>query len=78
MRRWKARLQRDGYSGLFDRRRHPSPKRVAVEEAERVLNLYQEKYTDFNVRHFHEKLGSEHGIQLSYTWVKRRCRRPDS
>ena len=71
MRRWRARLQRDGYSGLFDRRRHPSPKRIAVEEAERVLKLYQEKYTDFNVRHFHEKLGSEHGIPLSYTWVKK-------
>lgn len=71
MRRWRARLQRDGYSGLFDRRRHPSPKRVAVEEAERVLKLYQEKYSDFNVRHFHEKLASDHGIQLSYTWVKK-------
>jgi hypothetical protein len=22
------------------------------------------------VRHFHEKLGAEHGITLSYTWVK--------
>src|SRR5579859_2583549 len=21
-------------------------------------------------RHFHEKLGAEHGIELSYTWVK--------
>jgi transposase len=71
MRRWRARLKRDGYSGLFDRRRHPSPKRVPVEEAERVLGLYQEKYSDFNVRHFHEKLTSEHGIQLSYTWVKK-------
>jgi transposase len=71
MRRWQTRLKRDGYSGLFDRRRHPSPKRVPVEEAERVLGLYQEKYSDFNVRHFHEKLSSEHGIQLSYTWVKK-------
>jgi transposase len=71
MRRWRARLKRDGYSGLLDRRRHPSPKRVPVEEAERVLGLYQEKYSDFNVRHFHEKLTSEHGIQLSYTWVKK-------
>jgi transposase len=71
MRRWRARLKRDGYSGLFDRRRHPSPKRVAVEEAEQVLGLYQEKYSDFNVRHFHEKLSSVHGIGLSYTWVKR-------
>jgi transposase len=71
MRRWKARLKRDGYSGLFDRRRHPSPKRIPVEETERVLELYQEKYSDFNVRHFHEKLSSQHGIHLSYTWVKK-------
>jgi transposase len=71
MRRWRARLKRDGYSGLFDRRRHPSAKRVPVEQAERVLGLYQEKYSDFNVQHFHEKLSSEHGIQLSYTWVKK-------
>jgi hypothetical protein len=35
-----------------------------------VLQLYREKYFDFNVRHFHEKLVEEHGIQLSYTWVK--------
>jgi len=32
--------------------------------------LYQEQYFDFNVRHFHEKLAAEHGISLSYTWVK--------
>jgi transposase InsO family protein len=37
---------------------------------ETVLRLYQEQYFDFNVRHFHEKLGAEHGITLSYTWVK--------
>jgi hypothetical protein len=35
-----------------------------------VLQLYREKYFDFNVRHFHEKLAEEHGIQISYTWVK--------
>ena len=71
MRRWKKRLKRDGYAGLFDRRRHPSPKRIPVEDIERILGLYQEKYSDFNVRHFHEKLDSDHGIQLSYTWVKK-------
>jgi hypothetical protein len=41
-----------------------------MEDAERVLQLYREKYFDFNVRHFHEKLVEEHGIHLSYTWVK--------
>lgn len=30
-----------------------------------MLRLYQEQYFDFNVRHFHEKLSSEHDIHLS-------------
>lgn len=39
-------------------------------DAAEILRLYQERYYDFNVRHFHEKLREVHGIQLSYTWVK--------
>jgi transposase len=71
MRRWRERYQEHGYSGLWDyRRRSPSPKRIAVEVLERVLQLYREKYFDFNVQHFHEKLREEHGISQSYTWVK--------
>jgi transposase len=71
MQRWKTRFEHEGYEGLFDRRRGiPSPKRVPLATVEEVLRLYQEQYFDFNVRHFHEKLRSEHQIQLSYTWVK--------
>jgi transposase len=71
MRRWRERYAEHGYDGLLDRRRGmPSPKRVAVSQVEEVLRLYREKYTDFNVRHFHEKLLEEHGVRLSYTWVK--------
>lgn len=71
MRRWRERYQEHGFDGLYDRRkRRPSPKRVPMETAEQVLRLYREKYFDFNVRHFHEKLREEHGIPLSYTWVK--------
>lgn len=71
MRRWRWRYEQHGYDGLFDRRRgKPSPKRVPLASVEEVLRLYQEKYADFNVRHFHEKLREEHGIELSYTWVK--------
>jgi transposase len=71
MRRWRGRYQEHGYSGLWDyRKRSPSPKRIAVEVLERVLQLYREKYFDFNVQHFHEKLREEHGISQSYTWVK--------
>jgi transposase len=71
MRRWHRRYEKFGYDGLWDRRRgRPSPRRVPLEKAQPVLALYQEKYFDFNVRHFHEKLREQHGIRLSYTWVK--------
>ena len=71
MQRWKTRFEHEGYEGLFDRRRGlPSPKRVPLITVETVLRLYQEQYFDFNVRHFHEKLQSEHQIELSYSWVK--------
>ena len=60
-----------GYNGLFDRRRGKnSYHRVPMATAERVLALYQEKYFDLNVRHFHEKLREEEDIRLSYSWVK--------
>jgi transposase len=71
LRRWRGHWEKYGYDGLFDRRmRRPSPKRVAVGEVEKVLGLYREKYFDLNVKHFVEKLHEEHGIGLSYTWVK--------
>ena len=71
MRRIKERYERGGYDGLCDRRRgHPSPKRVPVAVVQQVLTLYRDRYAACNVLHFHEKLGAEHGIQLSYSWVK--------
>lgn len=71
MRRWKRRYEKWGYDGLFDRRRQrPSPKRVPLGVVEEVLRLYRERYFDLNVLHFHEKLRVEHGIELSYSWVK--------
>lgn len=71
MRRWKVSYERRGYDGLFDRRRkRPSPRRVSVKTVQAVLRLYREHYFDLNVRHFQEKLQTEHGIGLSYTWVK--------
>jgi transposase len=71
MRRWRERYEAFGYDGLFDRRRgQPSPKRVPLATVEKVLGLYRDRYFDLNVRHFHEKLGQEHHITLSYSWVK--------
>jgi hypothetical protein len=72
MRRWRERYEEFGYDGLCDRHKgRPSPKRVPLKTAEEVLQLYREKYFDFNVRHFHEKLTEELGIDR-----RRRPRRP--
>jgi len=71
MRRLHWRYREHGYDGLMDRRvGQPSSKRVPLAVVEQVFRLYREKYFDLNVRHFHEKLQQEHGIGLSYTWVK--------
>jgi len=71
MRRWRERYVEEGYNGLLDRRRgKPSCRRVPVATVEKVFTLYREKYFDLNVQHFHEKLGADHGIELSYSWVK--------
>lgn len=71
MRRMKEKYEEFGYDGLMDRRHgKPSVYRIASKTVEQVLALYQEKYFDFSVRHFHEKLASAHDIEVSYTWVK--------
>jgi transposase len=72
MRRWRERIEEHGYSGLSDGRKgKPSPRRVPLAIAEKVLRLYQERYYDLNMQHFHEKLREEHGIELSYAWVQK-------
>jgi hypothetical protein len=71
MQRKRQAYQDYGYDGLFDQRRGKrSYHRVPMETAERVLALFQQKYFDFSVRHFHEKLEEQHQIALSYSGVK--------
>src|SRR5919204_1091568 len=70
LRRWRERYERWGYNGLVDQRRCPSKRRVPMAELERVLRLYRERYAGFNGRHFHEIVRREHGITLSYSYVK--------
>jgi hypothetical protein len=65
-------LEKDGYAGLADRRKgKPSAQRIPLATIEKVLGLYKETYYDLNIRHFHEKLQDQHGIELSYTWVQK-------
>src|SRR5262245_6650269 len=72
IRRYRLRLQHEGYDGLFDRRRRvPSPKKAPVAELQRVLALYREHYPGFNVRHFHQRARREHGVPFCYAFIKK-------
>ena len=71
LRRWRERYERYGYVGLVDKRRQaPSVRRVAAPEVGRLLRLYRERYRGFNVRHFHEIARREHGVTVSYSFLK--------
>ena len=67
-RRWRDRLRDEGPQGLRDRRiGKPSSRRAAVAEIARMLGLYEERYSDFTMKHFHEQLVKRHGYKLGYT-----------
>src|SRR6201981_3187670 len=67
-RRWGARLRGEGREGLRDRRiGKPSSRRAATEEILRMLGLYQERYSGFTVKHFHEQLQNGQHYKLGYT-----------
>jgi transposase len=72
-RRLRDRYGAEGAEGLIDRRRgRMSGRRVPVDRIEWVLEQYRTHYFDFTVKHFHERLQTERGFELSYTWVKDR------
>src|SRR5262249_5395188 len=71
LRRWRWRFEHDGYDGLLDRRRgRPSPRKAPFGEVQRFLQLYRQHYAGFNARHFHDIARREHGLTLSYTYVR--------
>jgi hypothetical protein len=41
-----------------------------VGEVKRILGLYREQYRGWNVRHFYETACREHGVRVSYGFVK--------
>ncbi|MDE3226689.1 MAG: helix-turn-helix domain-containing protein [Nitrospirota bacterium] len=70
-RRWSDRYEAEGVAGLQDRRLgRASGRAVPVDEALRMVTLYQTQYTGWTVKHFHEHWHAEHGGRRSYTWTK--------
>jgi hypothetical protein len=71
LRRWRARYEQDPVLGLVDRRRRrPSHRTAPRAEVQRVLQLYRERYQGYNVCHFLHVARRDHGVTLSYTFVK--------
>ena len=70
LRRWRARYEADQMLGLYDRRQLPSPRKAPVGEVQRILRLYRDTYRGFNVRHFHHLIRRDHGVTLSYSFVR--------
>lgn len=78
VRRLRARYEQHGFTGLYDHRHHtPSPRAVPLAEVQRVLHLYRDRYgprdghPGFNVRHFYHIARREHGVTVSYSFVKK-------
>lgn len=70
-RRWNRRYEENGAEGLVDRRMgKASHRRAPVDEVAKMLELFETRYFDFNVRHFHQKLRTEHNMTRSYAWTK--------
>ena len=67
-RRLLVRYEDDGAEGLRDRRLGKvSARRAPASELTRMQILYQERYRDFTVKHFHEQLVQRHHYKLGYT-----------
>jgi transposase len=72
-RRWGDRYEAEGAAGLADRRLgRASARAVPVDEALRMVTLYETRYTGWTVKHFHEQWQVAHGGTRSYTWTKNR------
>jgi transposase len=75
MERLRQLYGRRGYDGFWVRATGgPRQRQVALETVEKVLLLYQRRYSHISLRSFHEKLKEKHGIDLSYEWVAQAVR----
>jgi transposase len=71
-RRWSGRYATEGTEGLQDRRLgRASGRAVPVDEALRMVTLYESRYTGWTVKHFHERWQTVHGGTRSYSWTKK-------
>lgn len=70
-RRYIERYREEGEAGLLDKRLTQASNRCApVDEVLALCDLYSERYSGWNVKHFYSFYRREHEGRRSYTWVK--------
>jgi biotin operon repressor len=68
-------LREQGIQGVFHGNQGKTPaNKTPSELKEKVLNLLREKYFDFNLTHFLEKLKEVEGINISYSVLYNLCK----
>ena len=71
-RRGSGRYDAEGAAGVQDRRiGRVSARAVPVDEALRIVTLYETPYTGWTVKHVHERWQAEHGGHRSDSWTKK-------
>jgi hypothetical protein len=46
------------------------PSRIPAEMVERIVELRKERYSDWSIQQFHERLREKHKVDISYTWTR--------
>jgi hypothetical protein len=70
-RRYVERFREEGEAGLLDKRLTRASNRCApVDEVLALCDLYSDRYSGWNVKHFYSFYRREHAGCRSYTWVK--------
>lgn len=70
-RRYVERYEEEGVQGLYDRRIDKAAHNAApVDEVFELVELFETRYSDFSIAHFHDKYREKHNGERSYNWVR--------
>ena len=71
MRRIRWTVEHYGLNAVMDQRGgRPRRKRIKAGTIELLCRLKREVYPDFSLQHFYEHVTEQHGIQVSYNWLR--------
>src|SRR6516165_11062431 len=71
MRRIRWRVEHDGLDAVMDQRGgRPRRKRIKAGTIELLCRLKRDVYPDFSLQHFYEHVTEQHGVKVSYNWLR--------